>query len=83
VVAFESPPDRNPGPLDRTTQRAEAHGCATHAHVIAQLRSQAIAHEHAKRLARARNVTETGLELIEIEQARMSVQQCVQDCPLG
>jgi hypothetical protein len=55
------------GRLGRTTQRVEAHGCAADAHAIAQLHSQPIAHEHAKRLARARNVTETGIELIEIE----------------
>ena len=56
------------------TQRVEAHGRPARADPITQLRSESIADEHAERVPRARDVDEPGVELVEIEQARMRVE---------
>jgi hypothetical protein len=73
VVTVGSPPGLNWSPLGGAAQGVEAHGCAACSNAIPELGRKPVADQHAKRLARARNVVKPGVELIEIEQSRMSL----------
>jgi hypothetical protein len=57
-----------------TAQLVEAHSRAACANAVAKLRREPVGHEHAKRLARTRDVPEAGVELIDTEQTRVRLE---------
>src|SRR6476646_9561981 len=63
--------------------RVEANGRAGRADAIAELGGEPVADEHSQRLRHARNVAEPGLQLLDVDQARMGFEDRAEDRPLG
>ena len=72
--AWQIVPPAVTGESGGTAQLVEAHSRAACADAVAKLRREPVGHEHAKRLARTRDVPEAGVELIDTEQTRVRLE---------